>query len=230
MSDMVSGLGRAHQQTCGHDTQWSLTQKPLLPPSPLPLMQDLAPVLSFPFTFWNRLSEPPLSRQGQGRGAASSFRQLPGSGVLNRSSEPLYFSGHPRDYLCCPRPGLTRDPLVKAGHLPTRSSFLWEGTLASRLQEHRCSLGSCTQNKCRGKSEEKCFYPFIIISKSRCLTRRLLLTWGGDQPLCPTVSVLTAGAGRGGPVSSCPSSVLGLKRSQVSLFLQPFFCITPAKP
>lgn len=45
----------------------------------------------------------------------------------------------------------------------------------------------CT-NKCQGKLEDKCFHPppalnDIITSKSGCLTRMLLLTWGGDRPL-----------------------------------------------
>lgn len=89
-----------------------------------------------------------------------------------------------------------------------------------------CLLGSCAQNKCQGKSG-KHFHPFTITSKRGYLTCSLLLTWGGEQLLCPGAH---SGGRQGGPVSSCPSNVLGLQRSQVSLLLHPFLCITPAKP
>lgn len=45
-------------------------------------------------------------------------------------------------------------------------------------------LGSCTQNKCQGKSEEKRFHPFIITSKSRCLICTLLLTSWEETSHC----------------------------------------------
>lgn len=93
-----------------------------------------------------------------------------------------------------------------------------------------CSLGSCPQNKCQGKSEEKCFHPFIITSKKGCLTLTLLLAWGGESCCVPQSRCSQWGQAVGRPVSSCPSNVLGLKRSQVSLLLHPFSCITPAKP
>lgn len=132
--------------------------------------------------------------------------------------------------MCCPQPGPSRYLLVKAGHFPTRSSCPVERDpclQASGAQMFVCSLGSCAQNKCQGKSEEKHFHPFIIISRHRCRTHRFLLT--RDAAASHSLGA-HCGVRQGGPVSSCPSNVLGLKRSQVSLLPQPFFCITPAKP
>lgn len=187
---------------------------------------------------------------GGGRGAAPSARQHPGLGHPSRSPLTPAFSSHPRVYTqACAALGLDPPegalgapfggPPVKAGLLPTRRqlSRLWRPWYTGSGSTDVCVfIRILRTNKCQGKSEGKRFHPppalnDIIASKSGCLTHTLLLTWGGGRPLRPTISVLTAGAGGGDtPVSSCPSNVPGLKKSQVSPLLQPFFCVTPAKP
>ena len=96
-------------------------------------------------------------------------------------------------------------PLAKVGLLPTRRQL---PQLQGPWRPGSGSTDVCVfvrilrTNKCQGKSEGKRFHPppalnDIIASKSGCLTRTLLLTWGGGRPLRPTVSALRAGAGGG---------------------------------